>query len=178
MPLTSILHDMVLQTRILRFEIARTQGQILSDCLYVVHNISPLLHRLLSLSTKVTTSQLDTLSEVLRLTCILYTLTIRFAFGIFTAQAIAQLEKLKAIMIVWEKAGTMRSMWEGTESGWLEVWVYAIGLAASRNILETRDWFQRRFIRALANMGRSEEEFTENMNYFLWIESIHGSIFR
>lgn len=104
-------------------------------------------------------------------------MTIRFAFGIFTARGIPQLEKLKSILIAWEKSGTVRDIWEGIGSDWLQVWIFAIGFAASQNVVETNEWFQRRFARALRNMEWTKEEFTEGMSEYLWVEGIHGSIF-
>lgn len=176
--LTSIMNDLVLETQRLGFEIARTEGQICFDCLYMVHNISPLLHRLLSIPSKVTTSELDNIPEVLRLTCIIYIITIRFAFGIFTVRAIMQLEKLKSILITWEEARIVRDTWENIGCSWLEAWVFATGLAASQNVVETREWFQSRFLTTLKNMEWTKEEFTKYISGFLWIDSIHGSIFK
>lgn len=173
-PLKVILYDLALETWNLRSKIARAKSHTYSDCLYIVHNISPLLHRLLSVHPEFT-DKVAEMQEVIRLTCIIYLISIRRAFGILTAQAIIQLDKLKAILTAWEEAAVVRCMWEDLECDWFEAWVFAIGLGAVQQCEEMREWFDIR-LKMTLKKGWTVKDFTRNVHDFLWIEEVHGSM--
>lgn len=98
------------------------------------------------------------MTEALRLACIIYTITIRLAFGILITRAATQLSKLKVIMETREETGKY-NLWEEAGLGWVKGWMLAIGLVASEKRPAEREWFQTRFEGALTNMGWRMEEF-------------------
>jgi hypothetical protein len=177
--LVDILDDLMLATMNLRSDIARTHGQVYwNDSFYFPRHFNPLLHRLLSLSSEATKSTCASVTEALRLACVLYTLTIRLEFGIFNTRAATQLRKLKAMMETWEERGIAYAFWKEAGLGWVKGWMLAMGLVASERKRAGGEWFEARLEKALMKLEMRIEEFEQMMKGFLWIEDIHGSVLR
>jgi hypothetical protein len=154
----------------LHFNIARTNGRIYNDRWYLWENITPNFHSLLSLSSE----DVSPLFETLRLSCILYGITIRFSFRMVIGRGALQLEKLKVIAETWEESGLLGGL-RKAGLGWLEGWVLAMGMLVGEKTEGMREWYEGKFEKALRNMGWTMERFEDTMKEFLWVEDIHSS---
>jgi len=85
-----------------------------------------------------------------------------------------QLEKLKAIAETWEESGLLGGL-RKAGLGWLEGWVLAMGMMVGEKTEGMREWYERKFEKALRNMGWTMERFEARMKKFLWVEDIHSS---
>jgi hypothetical protein len=164
--LISTFNDLILATSDLRFEASRTRGQIYSDKRYLFRNIFPLFHRLLSLPK----AKDATLYEALRLAGILYCVTIRLAFTLFTTRGATQLKKLKVMIEQgWDDNQIVNAL---RDEGlwWVEAWILAMGVIVSEQNGMGRECFETRLKKIFASGRRRVNEFERRMNEFLWFD--------
>jgi hypothetical protein len=164
--LISTLKDLIPATSDLRLEASRTRGRIYSDKGYLFRNIFPLFHRLLSLPKAKDTS----LYEALRLAGILYCVTVRLAFTLFTTRGATQLKKLKVIVETgWDDGEIVKDLRE-TGLWWAEAWILAMGVIVSEQNGMGRECFETRLKKIFASGRWRVNEFERRMNEFLWFD--------
>jgi len=163
-----IMDDMRAFTAMLKLKVMQTNGGVYSDGGFAAFRLLPLLHRLLSLSPKITdASQQQCL--ILRLACILYFAEIRRLFGIMGIVSTTQLQKLQSLL-----KGNIGS-WGELEL--LRAWALAMGAMESRGA--EREWYM---VELEASRLRMEihtwDELRDQFREISWYEDAHTPMFR